>query len=444
VSAIANTYSGRPLVREEGAARLIRAIHRHGLEHANGWLDNKFAGMAPADAAALTQLSRPSVSIIAKRLREEGVLERKPSGLLFAPRRAPVACGVDIGFSQIRVALSDIHGQLLKTRPEERKPSSLGEDAEGALEWIVTALQRLLEEAHETAPGTEPLGVTISIPGPLDPNTGKIKDTWHSGGDWRFLSARDELRERLDWNCPITISRDANASAIAEAIWGASRGINDVLYVKWSEDGVSASLTLAHQLFAGADGVAGEIGHALVQPHDSDPDSLKKWLEGHVCVGCNRRGCLATVASLDALREYIGDAALTAENLLQLARGRGPENGSERSRKAREGLMFAARCMGRVLSPVVEVLNPQAVIIGGKIGARAYSSVAPELNKSLKRGATTPAIEAVETVSGTPALTGQTSVRGAIALALVQHADERLLSDRTLAIQQKHHAVFSE
>jgi predicted NBD/HSP70 family sugar kinase len=420
VPALATT-STAAFQREEGEFRLVRAIHRHGLERAQKWLDVSFEGLLQSAAAPLTDLSRPSVSLIAKKLRERGVLATDNEGLALAPTRAPLSAGIDIGFSQVRIAVSDIHGQLLRAPSEWAV--RLGQDVDATLDWIVDTLRELRESAERAgAENTEMLGVTISIPGPVDPETGKVKNSWKSGGDWRFLSPSEELTERLGWDCPITVSRDANASAVAESLWGAGRGIEDLLYVKWSEDGVSASMMLGHRIFLGADGVAGEIGHAIVNPRANDTGCLKEWLEKQ-CPRCNRQGCLSTVASLESLRRYVKDPALSAEDLLRLARGGGATNGDEKAHLARHGLKTAAQCVGRVLAPVIDMLNPEVVILGGKIGAGAYATIAPEINKSIKESDVTPAIEAVKTVSGTAALTGQTSVRGAIALTLIQAED---------------------
>jgi predicted NBD/HSP70 family sugar kinase len=418
-------YEAPVTSRPEGVLKLLGAYHAHGLARANGWLDTSFEGLTQARAAALTQLSRPTVSTLTKRFLEQGLLlEGHERGLVVDPARA-LAVGVDIGFSQIRVGISDAHGQLLE-KPLDN-PVSLGEKADGSIDWIAATARKLRARAEEKGgAGAQLLGVAITIPGPVDRATGKLIRTWHSGGQWRFLSAPERLREELyDWDCHITIDRDANGLAVAESVWGANRGVKNALFVKWSANGVSAAITSDRQIFRGA-GVAGEIGHAVVHPRDDDSLCLKKWLKDSPrCEHCNRKGCLASVASLEALRSYVGLENMTVETLLELAR-EGSEDPNEPAGRARIGVREASRCVGRVLGPVVDILNPELVIVGGRIGAGAYTMISANLHDSIAEGDSTPAIEALETNGAASALTGEDSVRGAVALAVIGH-ESRLL-----------------
>ncbi|MGN6373776.1 MAG: ROK family protein [Solirubrobacteraceae bacterium] len=424
---------GLPSAREGSDVRLLRAIHLHGLMNADGWLDAEFEGLSQADAASLTGLSRPSISTLAKSFRQRKLLV-ETSGLALNPRLG-LACGIDIGFGQVRLAVSDLHGQLLRQEPNEHRVS-FGDEADRSITWMATSLTDLVKEAREVINEATPVvGVAISIAGPVDRDTGKLKRSWGIGGDWQFLSAIRQLQQRLGWSTHYTIDRDANSSAIAEALWGMAQDPGDVLYVKWSEGGVAAALIIQHEIVRGADGIAGEIGHAIVRTKpDKEDDCLREWFELRgPCPHCHRHGCLQTVASLAALRDYVRDDQLSTEQLLALARAKTDQSSKDSAEyRTWHGLDVAARCLGRVLAPLIDTLNPKLVIIGGKIGAQAYPMVTRALNDSIKAGEVTPAIESLETSGAAPRLTGKTSVLGAVALALLEGSParfEKLLED---------------
>ena len=121
------------------------------------------------------------------------------------------------------------------------------------------------------------------------------------------MTAAAELRSRLD--IPVMVDNDANLGALAEAAFGAGRDAGDLVYLKISS-GIGAGLILNGRLYRGSAGLAGELGHVLVNP------------DGIVC-RCGNRGCLETVAAtgalVDLLRRSHGDD-LTVAAMLEAAR----------------------------------------------------------------------------------------------------------------------------
>ena len=97
------------------------------------------------------------------------------------------------------------------------------------------------------------------------------------------------MHARLD--LPVMVDNDANLGALAEAAFGAGRDAGDLIYIKVSS-GIGAGLILNGRLYRGGAGLAGELGHVLV-----DPDGL-------VC-RCGNRGCLETLAASGALVELL-------------------------------------------------------------------------------------------------------------------------------------------
>jgi predicted NBD/HSP70 family sugar kinase len=155
--------------------------------------------------------------------------------------------------------------------------------------------------------GLEPsqiLGVGMALAGPLDRATGRPNPSSISPS-WVGLDAAREMRRHVGHI--VHIDNDANLGALAESMWGAGRGATDAAYVK-IDTGVGAALILGGQLYRGAVGTAGEIGHSTIAE------------DGPVC-RCGNRGCLerfvGTPALLESLRGSHGD--LSVHDLLRLA-----------------------------------------------------------------------------------------------------------------------------
>jgi glucokinase len=420
--------------REEGDVRLLRAIHRHGMRASRRWMDTDFPGLSQAEAAQTTGLSRPSVSTLSSRLRRQDLLANG-DGLKLEPR-SKVVCAVDLAHATLRVSVADLHGQLFPTEPGEFElHEPLEADGDKMLRWASDQVRAILTKA-EVDP-SDVLSVGMSIAGPVDQASGKLST--HAGtlgGDWQFVSPMHQLRRLLDWqDVPFVIDNDANLAILAEAVWGVARQARNALYVKWS-DGVGAGLLLENQIFRGADGLAGEIGHTIFGLTKADQQTcLPEWLEQHgKCPGCGRKGCLEAVASLDAMREYLlghpPDQAdrqlLTAKRIVTLARGNGAQEESQHSEaeqeRARHALTTAAICIGRALTPLIDAVNPRLIILGGSIGHEAFPLVARTLNATIqtREGGLTPAAANVETVPSSPGLARITALKGAAALSLMR------------------------
>jgi glucokinase len=255
----------------------------------------------------------------------------------------PLWLGIDIGGSKLALAVGDEHGQL---RAQRRMPARFSEDPERDLE------ARARGARARWAGGLR--GVGVSAPGPLDPATGVLLQPPNLPA-WGDVPIRRLLEDRL--GLPVRVENDANAAALAEWRFGAGRGFQHLAFLTMST-GVGAGLVLDGRLYAGKQGMAGEIGHAPVE-----------W-DGEICA-CGGRGCLEA---------YVGGAAWTR----RLARTTPPGSrvaaiagGPERARPehvveaAREGDAFAlselARYNGylaRGITALVFLLAPEAVILG--------------------------------------------------------------------------------
>jgi glucokinase-like ROK family protein len=202
---------------------------------------------------------------------------------------------------------------------------------------VITAIEKLAKELTFD----HVLGIGISVSGFVDPATGV--DLYSPILGWRNVPLRDPIAERI--GLPVWIENDVNALALAERWYGAGRNFNHFICITVGE-GIGAGIVIGGEIYRGAFGGAGELGHITIDP------------DGPVC-RCQERGCLEVYASDFFLAEEASRLGYTdIQGLIDAARDSGTE--------AQQ--VFA--CMGRYLGlgakNLVNLLNPEAVILGGE------------------------------------------------------------------------------
>jgi glucokinase len=215
--------------------------------------------------------------------------------------------------------------------------------------------------------------VGVSFGGPVDWARGLVLLSHHVPG-WEKFPLRDWLQDRF--GVPAAVDSDANAGALGEHRFGAGQGYDSLMYITVST-GVGGGWILNGQPWRGADGMAGEIGHTVVDP------------DGPVCL-CGKRGCVERLASgpyiaqrarewLKAqpergriLRALAGDdvEAITAKLVAQAA--------AQGDGMAWEALEIAAWALGMGIGNAANLVNPQCFVLGGgvtKAGERFWEVV---------------------------------------------------------------------
>lgn len=268
----------------------------------------------------------------------------------------PVYIGVDVGGTSLRAARFIGQHHI----PDAKVKTATQPGGEAA-----HMLDRLVDTIREVAPpaGVPVAGVGVGIPGPVNPHTGVVINLTNIPG-WQSFPLARELEARLGW--PVFLGNDANLAALGEWKFGAGRGHHDVLYLTVST-GIGGGVVLGDRLLLGAQGLAAEVGHLLLQP------------EGPLC-GCGQRGCLEALAAGPAiartaierlahgegvgspLRErWLADqaAGLTTAVIGQAARaGDGFAQGL---------LAEAGAHVGYGLASLLHLYNPSIVVIGGGV-----------------------------------------------------------------------------
>ncbi|WP_182111240.1 MULTISPECIES: ROK family protein [unclassified Actinotalea] len=261
------------------------------------------------------------------------VVSRKPSAEPpEAGAGAPVRVGVDVGGTKVLAVVLDPRGTIVG---QARRPTGHGPDA--VVESIVAAAVAALEHAGTPLAAVASLGV--GMPGAVDAATGVVRDAVNLG--ITALDLRAVLTERL--GAPTYVENDVNAAAVAayDAFGG---GCRCVAYLNLGT-GLAAGFVLDGALWRGATGVAGEIGHLVVDP------------AGAPCA-CGLRGCLETVASGLAIARSWPVAGDHPAALMLAAAARGDAAAAAAARSFASGVLAAARL-------VVLTVDAELVLLGG-------------------------------------------------------------------------------
>jgi predicted NBD/HSP70 family sugar kinase len=373
-------------LRRLNRRRVINALREQGL-------------VSRAEIARRTGLSRTTVSSLVSELQSDGlVVEREEPGaahgeqggrppiLLSFDASAGAALGIDFGHSHVRVAVSDLSSNILA---ERAAPMDIDHESHEGLDIALELIDEALDEAGVDR--SRLIGAGLGLPGPIQAD-GVIGSSAILPG-WVGVAAEEEMRSRLD--VPVSVDNDANLGALAEFTQGAGRGATDLVYVKVSS-GIGAGLILGGRLYRGAGGMAGELGHVLVEP------------EGAVC-RCGNRGCLETLAATGALLEMLrrSHGEMTVAEMLRLA-----HDGDLGCRRV---IADAGRVVGSAAAFVFNLLNPQRLVVGGDL-AEAGDLLLDGVRSSLRLAALPAAADHAGVVAGV--LGERAQVVGAIALAV--------------------------
>lgn len=282
------------------------------------------------------------------------------------------ALGVDIGGTKVSVTLGDSRGRILA---KEIVPTETGKKAKHCVERIVAVLEQL---RASTGRNQKISGIGVGIPGPMDPQKGIVEKSPHLSG-WHGVPLKSTLQRKL--RLPVFITNDANAAAVGEKMFGAGRGVQDFVYLTIST-GIGGGIILDGKLFLGSTFGAGEVGHTVIVP------------EGEKC-GCGNRGCLEAYASGTAIAQFVHrEISQGKKSIVQQLAGAHHKITAEviaaaAKRKDSLGLEAYRRAgnfLGIGLANLINVLNPELLILGGSVMKSSNLFWGP-MRRSLKQHA---------------------------------------------------------
>jgi len=359
-----------------------------------------------------TGLTRSAVGGLIAELSELGLVRElgapsdgspgRPSQMARINEAGVGALAIDIGVDGIAVAVVGLGGGVVDTRRLARSRTAVPVD-----ETVrdVVSLARALGVENSTVGDRRLVGVGVAIAGLVDESTNVVTRAPNLG--WVDVPLGSVLAEQLGLGLPVFVGNDGDVGALAEARFGAAVGIADMVYVS-AEVGIGGGLFVGGRRVAGRSGFAGEIGHMVVNP------------DGSGC-RCGSRGCWET---------EIGEMALLARG------GREPTGGApaiaEMMRTAGDGDAAAleafaehARWMGIGLSALVNIFDPEMVVLGGFLG-----SVLPLIDEQLRFEVSSRVLlgasRTIELLPG--ALGGDAGVIGAAELAFEPLVDDPLMA----------------
>jgi glucokinase len=278
--------------------------------------------------------------------------------------------GVDLGGTNLRIAAVDEQGTLIE-KVTLGTQVSLGRDH--VIGEMCDAIERLSDKYKNSAPL---LGIGVGVPGIIDIETGLVRASPNLP-DWVDYPARAIIEQRL--KTVVILENDANVAAFGEKWLGAAKDYSDVAMLTLGT-GVGGGLVTGGTIWRGANGMAGEFGHITVEP------------DGHPC-GCGNRGCLEQYASATAVVRMAREAIA---NNSQSGLASAASSNSEFSAKsiynlaiqgdeeARRIYRYVGRCLGIVLSSLVNSLNLPIYVIGGGVSS-AWEAFSPSIFEELRR-----------------------------------------------------------
>jgi predicted NBD/HSP70 family sugar kinase len=307
--------------------------------------------LARSDLARCTELAKPTISNIIQELiyegfvREAEVVSRgtgRPVRLLTLDSERPTFAGIELGRERVRGAIANAEGRVL-----HRYDLPTDSDSGVALDAASRVLSALLAACRTDQLSLHAVGV--AAPGLVDRITGECVSAPQRG--WRNVRVQAELEARL--GLPVAVASPAQASALAEARYGRASALGTHVWLYVGEEVGAAWLEHGH-LASRTRGFEGALGHCLV-------DCI-----GAPCV-CGRRGCVEAVCSVSGLQRAA--QALTTSGLLAAPPAISTIRGLARGGDAEITAVFqrAVRHLGRAVSTLIHLLDPQLVLLGGEL-----------------------------------------------------------------------------
>ncbi|MCU0500278.1 MAG: ROK family protein [Anaerolineae bacterium] len=315
---------------------------------------------------------------------------------------------VDLGGTQIRAALCDPSGQVFKRAARSTK-------AQEGLEAVLARINLTIEEAAEGIAKESIAGIGIGAPGPLDPMTGTILAAPNLPG-WINVPLRNLVSARF--GVRTFLGNDANLAGLAEAIYGAARGVSDVVYLTVST-GIGSGIIVNGRLLLGARGLAAEAGHTIIDPN------------GPQC-SCGNNGCIESFAAGPAITRDVvarlkagksskltklcgGDLSKVDTRLINDAAQAG-------DKLAVNAFQRAGSYLGLGIVNLLHMFNPRMVVLGGSV-TKAGPLLFDPMWEMIRARAMPPYLEGLAIVPA--ALSDDVGLLGALALATTELKIER-------------------
>ncbi len=389
------------LVREANLSLVLRNIHNE-------------SPLSRAKLAVMTELNKSTVSSLVEDLLTRGLIHEigmnsigtgRPATLLEINPEAGGIIGVELGVDFVAVALMDFAGKAIWRHKEKADPfEEQAKTIKQTLDLVDDAVARC------RASNLRLLGLGLAAPGTVDIQEGVM--VFSPNLRWRDVPLRKIFSEHT--GLKVFIENDANAAGVAEHLFGVMRQTRDFIFI-YAGVGVGGGLFLNGKLYRGFNGYAGEIGHIPTMSEGS----------GELCL-CGNPGCWETTANQRAVIRRVeaglknghtglipkmmkakNETTLTVELIKQAA-----DAGDE---VALESFSEVGRAMGQGIAGIVNIFNPEKVVIGGTL-SMASSYMLPALKEAISRRALNNVLKTTDVI---PSVFGDdASLFGAVAIVV--------------------------
>ncbi len=358
-------------VREINLSTVLRLIHTQ-------------SPISRAQIAVATGLNKSTVSSLVDELLAQNLIHEtgsnsgatgRPATWLEINPQAGMIIGVELGVDFVSVAVTDLLGNICWRCKEDADPA---EDQNKVIEQTLRIVSNAMAANNGKNSGF--LGLGLATPGTVDLDKGELifapNLNWRNVPFGKIFSEQTKLK--------VFIENDANAAAIAEHLFGTARDSKDFLFV-FAGVGIGGGLFLNGRLYRGKNGYAGEIGHS---PITAEPSN-------NIC-HCGNRGCWETYANqhsiiqrmqarLETKQSSIVPKLMTEQKsplTIPLIKQAADSNDAE----ARESFMEAGHAMGQGFASLVNIFNPEKIILGGPLSI-AGDYLLPAIKEAMNRHA---------------------------------------------------------
>jgi predicted NBD/HSP70 family sugar kinase len=316
-----------------------------------------------AELTRATGLNRSTIAALVSELGELGLVYEtqqtdpgtvgRPSPFVHLTDRM-LAVAVNPDLDAVTVGLVQLGGLVLaRVRHETTRAPSLDETIT-IVKREVAALLAGLEKDQRV------VGLGIAVPGLVRSSDGVVTLAPHLL--WNDQPLAEPVEAAL--GIPSFAANDAQLGLVAESLFGAGRGVEDIVYLNGSTSGIGGSVLVAGQTLGGAQGYAGELGHTLVNSN------------GITCF-CGKVGCLETEVSLARLLDVLQTAPVDGDEFDRMLVAAADDD-------VRAEIDRQLDVLGVALGNFVAIFNPSSIILGGFLGS-LFAANPERLKQGIRR-----------------------------------------------------------
>lgn len=328
-------------IRRRNVSTLLRQVHVHGAR-SRAQLTESMGLNRSTIKALVDELA--DVGLVTETIPETGLRAGRPSHVVVPRPDTAYVLAANVGVDTVTVAAVGLGGKIVARR--EYRIGGPGVNPDEVARRLAAEFRRVQAKVSDTA---WLAGVGVGMPGVVRRAGGWVD--FAPNLMWREVPFGDLLAKRFAVQVDIRIGNDGDLGCLAEHVRGSGRGVDNLIYLA-GEVGIGGGIVVDGRLVTGSQGYAGEFGHMIVNPG------------GRTC-RCGSRGCFETEVGEDAVLVACGAAAGGGREALREVFA-AANNGDQ---QALDGLHEIALWVARGLATLVNIFNPEIVILGGPLSS---------------------------------------------------------------------------